>query len=229
MDDLGSDAKDFFNNKRTLSEIIGQDAWKMPNKLVNAVNPIAKQVAEQVTGLKLFPDFRNPTQISDHIEHFFSLFGANKEYATLRDRILGRPHKEYKTANFVAYTSNPEETNYYNVRDSADKAAQKYLDKQPSVTLGKRSQKSEYLYEIKQGLKYHDRDYAQKFLDKYMAAGGTERGLKQSLNALNPLYVIPSDLREDYYNSLSKKDQENIDRAYKYYRETLLDGFDTNK
>jgi hypothetical protein len=139
---------------------------------------------------------------------------------------LGRPHKPYKTGDFVAYSAEPEQTNYYNVKDMAQKAAQEYLGKEKSTMLGKRNEKSEYLYEIKLGLRYNDMDYAQLYLDKYLASGGTDRGLKQSLNALDPLYVIPQDQRQDYYDTLDAKDQKKIERAYEYYQDVLLNGVD---
>lgn len=226
LDDADADIRDILNGKRTFLEVIEADAWKPVNKAVQLVHPLAQQAVEQISGMKYFPDFRNPTRVSDRVQELMGLVSASKEYAAIRDSIVGRPHKDYKTSNWVAYSSDPEETNYYNVRDHAQKAAEKYLDKHKSTMTGKRSEKSQYLYEIKVGLHYHDRDYAQKYLEKYMAVGGSERGLKQSLNSLNPLSVIPKDLRQNYYDSLDENEKNNVERATKYYQDVLLDGFD---
>jgi hypothetical protein len=226
LDDVQYDVAEVLDGDKTLLEMLGINFMDGTNKAVQSVHPLAKQTGEQLMGIKLFPDFRQPQRISDRMEHFMSLFTAQKEYANIRDNILGRPHKPYKTGDFVAYSAEPEQTNYYNVKDMAQKAAQEYLGKEKSTMLGKRNEKSEYLYEIKLGLRYNDMDYAQLYLDKYLASGGTDRGLKQSLNALDPLYVIPQDQRQDYYDTLDAKDQKKIERAYEYYQDVLLNGVD---
>lgn len=225
LSEIHYDVADILDGKKTFLETIGMNSVKVVNKGVQMVHPIAKQAVEQAVGLRLFPDFTSPSRIADRKEHLAGLFTANKEYAAIRDIAKGRPHKRYKFENFVAYSSVPDETNYYKVRDQVDVAAKKYLGKEKALNIGKRSIKSEYLYEMKLGLHYGDRDYAQVYLEKYYAAGGTDQGLKQSLKSLDPLSQIPVDSRQDYYDSLNTKDQDRVERATEYYETVLLDEF----
>jgi hypothetical protein len=224
LDDVQGDVASYLNGEKTLPQLLGADVIQSANKLVQSLHPIGKTIGEEIAGLKFFPDFTHPTQIQDRIQHIMGLFTFDTEYASIRDAVMGRPHKRYKTENLVAYSAEPEETNYYNVKDKAQAAAEKYLGKEKSLYLGKKSETSQYLYEIKQGLHYGDMEYAQTYLNKYIAAGGTDRGLKTSLKSMNPLDVIPTDLRQSYYNSLSDEDKANVDRAYKYYQKVLLNG-----
>lgn len=224
LDDVQGDVASYLNGEKTLPELLGADVIQSANKAVQSIHPIGKTIGEEVVGLKLFPDFTHPTKIQDRIQHIMGLFTFDTEYASIRDAVIGRPNKGYKTENLVAYSADPEETNYYNVKDKAEAAAEKYLGKEKSTFLGKKSETSQDLYEIKQGLHYGDMEYAQTYLNKYIAAGGTDRGLKQSLKSLDPLDVIPTDVRQDYFNSLKDEDKANVERAYKYYQKVLLHG-----
>jgi hypothetical protein len=226
MDDITYDVRDFLNGEKTFLELVGMNSTKIVNKGVQTIHPIAKTATEQAFGMKLFPDFTNPTVIHDRVEHLMGLVSMQKVYASTRDKVIGRPHDSFKVRSLLAYSIEPEETNYYNVRDKVDKAAEEFLGKEKTSMIGKRSEKSEFLYEIKVGLRFGDRDYAEKFLDKYVAAGGNDRGLKQSLSSLNPLHSIPQDLRDEYFDSLNGEEQKKVERAYEYYREVLLDGFE---
>ncbi|HDU1185819.1 TPA: hypothetical protein REU56_002929 [Listeria monocytogenes] len=123
----------------------------------------------------------------------------------------------------MAYVSDPEESNYYTVRDKARKDAEKLLGKKPGTMIGGTSKKSQALYEVKLGLHYNDKEYAEKKLQEYVSLGGNARGLKQSLKSLDPLKSIPNDKRQAYYNSLNKKEKERVRRAYDFYKKVLLD------
>lgn len=227
IDDIDHDVKAILNNEKTFPETLGMNVVKPANKLIQALNPIGKQLTEQIFGVKLFPDFMEPTRIHDRAEHLASLFTANKEYAALRDTLIDRPAKEHKfLSNWVSYSADVEETNYYAVRDMQAEAAEKYLDKKVGGIGRKQTPKTEALYEIKQGMKYGDLEYSKKWFDEYVLRGGTLRGLEQSLRSLHPLADIPKDYRDEYFDTLSEAEQEKVKQAMEYYKKVLL--ADTN-
>jgi N12 class adenine-specific DNA methylase len=222
LNNIDEEVKAVLNNDKTFFEALGATTIKPVNKLYQAVNPLAKQTVEQALGLKTFPDVTEPSRINDRLEHFMSMLTVNKEYAALRDELIGRPHKEHKMQNYFLYATDAEESNYYNVRDMVRKDAKKYLGKDTGNFIGTKNPKSEVLYEVKLGMKYGDFDYARQKLKEYALLGGTEQGFKQSLNALDPLKDIPKGMRTSYFEQLSEKDKEKVKRAYEFYNQTLL-------
>ena len=66
-----------------MTDQVSDMAWAPINKLVNSLTPYFSVSQQALTGVSLYPDFRNPRTIRDKGEVFSSTFGAVDEYKRL--------------------------------------------------------------------------------------------------------------------------------------------------
>jgi hypothetical protein len=216
LDTAQQDVVDMLNGKKTIQEQL-IDMVKSPvNKALTSVSPAYKTPAELLTGKKLYPDVFKPTDIRDKAQYTAQTLNLRSEY----DALTGKPHKPYLESwtDIATYKSDPKESAYW------DMVGKKYdfIEKKTGESGGSftKSKKSMALYNYKLALRYEDEKASEKYLKEYYNLGGTDKGLKQSLAALDPLYKLSKNEGE-FLKSLTLKEKEKLKLAQEYYKEVL--------
>lgn len=184
-----------------------------PNKIINALTPYTKLAFEVATGKSLYPDVSRPTQIRDKAEHVARFLSLENEYRVL----MGKPTKGYGDSlkNVILYESNPGEQAYNEIRkmtyDFMEKKDKGYSGAEPTA-------RANALYYYKQSLRYGDKEGAKKYLDEYIAKGGSGKGLSASIRNAFPLSATGKYTGE-FVSKLSKEDKAKLDLAIKWYQD----------
>ena len=64
-----------------------------------------------------------------------------------------------------------------------------------------------------------DREAIDKYKAAYLKAGGRPENLYQSIKRAHPLAGLPLNMRQQFLNSLSVQDRENIGLAVSWYKQ----------
>ena len=218
-------AKDWLNGELTLKQAAIEMAKSPINKLANSVTPLIKSPFEVLVGFQTFPDVFKPRAIRDKMDYLAQTLGVENEYRSL----TGKPTKGYlKSGEEVfIYKAEPGRTAYSAILD----LKYKYVEE-----LGKGSfrgvydsEKSNALYYFKMAIRYDDKEAADKYLLEYVLAGGTKKGLGQSLESLHPLSGLrdtadngESTERDIFISKLSAEEKVTYEEALKYANDVLL-------
>jgi len=221
LDQIIPDLKEIANERKTIEEQAKDMAIAPLNKIVNSISPFIKTPVELLSNSSYYPDIRHPGTIRDKNYYIFNSLGLGEEYR----RFAGLPTETSYAESWqkaLIYKSNPEVNAYYKAIDLKYKFEKNVLKRDTGRFLGG-SEKSEALYYYKQALKYDDKKAANKYLKKYYELGGTDKGLKQSLASLNPLYGLVEHRgeREQFREWLTEDERKILDRAMKYYEDLL--------
>jgi hypothetical protein len=215
-EDLPTDIVEVAEGKADIRDK-AEDALKAPvNKLINATRPMLKTVAEVATGRALYPDTFNPRPIRDPLEHIARTFSVDMIYRLA----AGKPTRGFsnEAMKVLFYETDPGEAAYY----SAKKLEYDYLDRIGEETPGFiPSKRANAAYYYKQAEKFGDEKAAVKFKDEYARLGGTNAGLRQSINLSAPLARFPRKHRRGFQESLTAEDRLIIERGKKWYNETF--------
>lgn len=219
---------DYFDNKKTPKEIgkeiIKEGAKQTLNNFVNGSVPFIKIAGETITRRALFPDATNPRMVRDRIEH------ALQPFPLLQDG-----YRNFVAKKPTAYKGKKTNWNRY-IQEFAfsfvDPYASGYIDtmnkkREFQKSLGEGvegfwlSSKGQALYNLKLAMRYQDDKLASYWLQEYVNRGGTERGLSQSLNMMEPLYGLNEDEREVFVASLTEQEMDALVRGYVFWHELL--------
>ena len=215
--------KDTFNDN---TEWFGLEDYKWTEEDITApldkawgmVTPFIKLPVELATGLNFYPSLTQPRAIKDKWEHFFNSWGV----AGLYNEVTGKPTRGWGdlVKGAFVYSYDYEESAYYEIID----IKRKYQGDTDNTIYGT-NDKSNALYYMKQAIKYKDEKAALKYLDEYFENGGTAKGIRQSIQMLNPLYGYTS--KETYEKglefiaSLTDEEKEKLKIAHEYYENEL--------
>ncbi len=219
------DVKDFLAGRLTLKEYLIQMIQSPLNKFVNAAYPYHKLAFELITGRRLFPDIFKQGQIRDAGLHIAQSFGLDNEYRAL----AGLPKKKgsywESLKEIFYYRTNPDEAAYWDIIDLKER----YLEKagKPHGYSFWQDKKHKSLYYLKVALRYKDKEAVDKYLYEYAAYGGTAKGLKQSLNSMNPLYGLKENEIFEFTAGLSEQDKDRLVQAMQFYVDTLNPDWDS--
>jgi hypothetical protein len=83
--------------------------------------------------------------------------------------------------------------------------------------------KGNALYNIKLAIRYNDEDSLQKAMEDYALLGGTNKGLKQSIKAMEPLSGLTKKEQAAFVAQLDSEDLSKLEKAITFY-ETVLKG-----
>jgi hypothetical protein len=221
LDQIYTDVQDIMKERKTVKEQAEDMAIAPLNKLLNSISPFIKTPVEILSGSSYYPDFRNPSAIRDKSYYIANSLGLGEEYR----RIAGLPVETSYAETWqkaLIYKSNPEVNAYYKAIDLKYQFEEKVLKQQSGRMLGG-SEKSEALYYYKMALKYDDKKAADKYLKLYYKLGGTDKGLKQSLGSLNPMYglVEKRGEREQFEKWLTEEERQILDIAMKYFENLI--------
>ena len=81
--------------------------------------------------------------------------------------------------------------------------------------------KSNYLYYHKKAKRLGNEKLAAKWEKAYRDAGGTTASLNRSVQRMDPMAIIPKDLRGKFKRSLSPKEKEMLRKADAWYEEVF--------
>ena len=223
LNTLPNEIKDIAEGREDVRHLLEEMSKGPINKIVNALAPYLKIPAELLSGKQYYPDIFKPRGIRDLGQYAASQFGLNQEY----DRVTGKPVRESyikSWTNALVYRSDPEQTAYYTVLDLKDRFRKNVLGKSSGGGSFNDDAKSKALYYFKLALKYGDAKAAEKYMSEYYANGGTDKGIAQSLSTMDPLYGLNDAERGGFYEWMRPEERKALEKAYKYYDETLGGG-----
>lgn len=240
LDNLPKDLSDIAKNRKTIGQQITDTIKKPIDKVISGLNPFFMVPVQLLMNKNMFPDALNPTTIRNPHQFLAQSLSLGTEY----NRIAGIPMAggfadDMQTA--VIYKSDPNSAAYNNILN----IKRTYEANQGGVSTSSyaTTPKSNALYYYKSALKLNDTKLADKWLAKYIGFGGTEKGMKQSMAMLNPLYgYVPTDYESthleyknvaskliekaakynDFVGSLDSKETDQLNTAMKYYQ-SLVD------
>ncbi|MZQ97220.1 MAG: hypothetical protein GT601_06060 [Acidaminobacter sp.] len=215
LDTLQQDIEELGLGRMTAAEMIKTRTQAPFNKLIGMISPFIKSPFELMYGSSLYPDPSTPTRIRDKGQYLASSLGLREEY----DRIKGLPVSKSYMESFIKafiYTTDPGQSAYYKTLDLKSKFETVVQKKAPSTGFSD-SATSKALYYMKLSLKYGDEKNALKFLEQYYENGGTDKGLKLSLNWLDPFYGLDEDEQVLFEAWLTPQELETIKRGKDWY------------
>lgn len=215
--DIKEEAKAVMNGDVTLQDQIKAMAQKPINKLASGVSPFIKTPFEVAFKKKSYPNVFEPSSIKDTPKYIADTIGLGTEFS----KVTGRPTKPYsqRIKDILTYTNDPKESSYWNMIDKKNRFEEKTKGKGSASTV--LSEKSLALYNYKLAIRYKDDKAAKKYHKKYMDLGGSNKGLKQSFNTMNPLYGLKGSAKRMFIDSLSESDKKKLELAIEYYDELL--------
>lgn len=209
---------DLMSGRKDMAETAEDMAFSPINKVVNGLNPFFKSFAEGLSGKTMFPDVRSPKAIRDYGDWLARQLTVEHEFR----KVTGRPSPPYleRIENLFAYTSNPDGVAYYGILDEK----RRYMKHIGRGTGESDSPRTEALRNFKRAIRYKDEEAATRYLQEYAGLGGTAKGLRQSLNAMDPMFGLSQPERAKFYAWLNEEDRQQIPKAYRYYVEVLRGG-----
>jgi N12 class adenine-specific DNA methylase len=217
MGQIQNDIKEVLNGKKTIKEQVIEMAKTPVNKIYGAAVPFHKMILEYAFGMSSFPDIWKKRTIRDRGEFLAQGFGLANEYKA----IFGKPSRGYADSflDFIAYRTDPKETAYYETLDNKRRYKETVEGKKESLGSYTPSDKSNALYYYKMSLRYKDKQSADKYLDEYLALGGTKKGYVESMQQLSPSYGIENE--DKFKASLDSSELAKFETAKKFYQEIL--------
>jgi hypothetical protein len=119
----------------------------------------------------------------------------------------------------LTYSTDPGEAAYYTVRNMASEWQKERGDDPGSFAP---SARANALYYHKQAIKYGDKELAEKWLGRYMAMGGKEEGIEQSIKASHPIGFMSKLDKGEFVLGLKGEELDAYKRAAEWYRQTYL-------
>ena len=208
--------REFFEGKKSLGEVL-LDFGPLPalQKLINALSPIHKSIAEQATGKSWpFDNFKS-YPITDRWRQLLRNVQLENEY----DAIFQQPSRGYLQSWGMAFVNktDPQESAYKYIQ------AQKYAYLE---TLGKGGSGNYYsprsiaFRAYKKAIKFGDKEAEDRAWNDMAKAGVTEGDIITMLKRMNPLYGLNKDEKVDFLQRyLSDTDIDKYERAVEYYKE----------
>jgi hypothetical protein len=224
FDELGfSDTVEAFKNWEQGKASFAGVLLATPKAIVNRVgpgnwNPLYMEPIQLALREKLWPDLFKPRTIHDRGRDVAQTFSLENEY----DVLAHKPSQGYGRSwlQSFAYQRDPGEMAYNNTRDLVGQ----WMREKEGLEIGRAdiSPRSEALRDYKLALKFGDVDAAQHALAEYKKAGGTGRGLHQSIKSAAPLHPLPKRDRKAFQASLTDQERDELNEAQAWYEETYL-------
>jgi hypothetical protein len=215
-DSVSADLRDLFNGTRSLKDIAQDWAASPVNKAINSVNPFIKTAFELSAQRAVFPDVRRPRAIRDSWRYVAQQWGFQREY----DAVVGKPGQKYLDGleNLAVYSAEPRRADYFAALDLRREYSKK-LNKGGGYSEGPRT---DALRNYKAAIHWKDERSANRYLQEYIALGGTQAGLNRSLETMDPLYGLNREERLGFMATLRGEERRRVERAYEYYETVLL-------
>lgn len=172
---------DWLNGRKSAGEIAEEMVKGPVNTLWQTTGQQYKLPAEVAAGRKTYPDLFKPTIVRDRGLELARTFGLEAEYRAL----LGLPSRPYAESwrDVLLYRVDPREAAYFDILDEKRRFLKK-IGKWGEYG-GLISPRSNALYNLRQAVRYQDKDAFERYLAEYENLGGTVRGLATSIRNLS--------------------------------------------
>lgn len=225
--DLVADIEDLATQKASISDKIAEAIKAPVERVVQGAAPQYKLPYELLTRESAYPSiFEKGSSFSlqtrpvrDRAEYLAQAFAVKGLY----QRIMGRPIPPSsgpvgQVADwFVTQRIDPEESIFWNVRSKVSDYRKK-MGK--SVGGDDPTDRSNTLFYYKQALKWGNEMAADRYLKEYRELGGTDAGLKMSLQRTHPLGGLAKKDWPEYVNRLTPEERDQLKVAIQFYDET---------
>jgi len=218
---FGLDASPYYVNqlmrgRMTLMEIAHDMAKSPANVILQGSVPFIKLLYETVTRRALFPDAFEPRTVRDRLLHVARGFGLENEYKA----IAGIPSKPYieSAKGLVIYTIDPFQAAYRDTLDQKTRFMKRIGKHSTGFYLSDRGQS---LYNARLAMRYDDYEATIKYMAEYLNHGGTLRGIKQSLEGMNPLSELNANEKIAFVASLDAEGLAKFVRALRFWEELV--------
>lgn len=212
LEDFPEDFKEVMSGKVEWTKKLGEAVLAGPERLFHGSRPLEKAGVEALAGKSFYPDVTKPRPIRDKVEHILRAINLDLPYKY----VAGKPTRsiDKELESLITYRTDPGETAYYNIMSMG----RDYLDKQGyEVPSFHPTEKSNILYYYKQAQRIGDNKAAQKYMEKYIEAGGTKQDLMKSIKKSHPLSIIPMEHRRDFMDTLDGEDRKALERAVEWW------------
>ena len=217
LDNAPHDIRDVLSGKRTLGQILSHNVQSPVNKVAQGIHPGWKLAAE-LTGKKaLFPNVFEPHSIRDPWQHAANAITLQPEY----DALMGKPQRmpyweTWMPGSLLTYTADPEEAAYYDILG----ARQLYIEQlgKPTTAGDFLSDKSNALWNLKRAIRYNDQAAIQKYTAEYQQLGGHVKGLRLSVQAMDPYHGLTPSEQEGFRKYLGPAGAVKLGNALKYFQ-----------
>ena len=208
--------RQWLNGRFSLQQTAQEMARSPVNVFAQGATPLAKTPFELMGRRSLFPDVFEPGTIRDRGYYLARSLGLENEYKA----IMNLPSRGYgiSVPEAFIYRIDPGQGAYSDMYDEK----QRFLKK-----LGKYGEgfwltpKGDALYNFKLSLRYDDKTSAEKYLLIYFQLGGTEEGLKRSLESMNPLSGLNELEQNLFILELGEEGRRKLALALKFWSDTL--------
>lgn len=211
---------DWLNGRKSAGEIAKEMAKGPVNTLWQTIGPQYKLPAELAARRKTYPDLFRPTTIRDPGLELARTFGLEAEYRAL----LGLPSRPYAESwrDVFLYRVDPREAAYFDILDEKRRFLKK-IGKWGEYG-GLISPRSNALYNVRQALRYQDRDALIRYLSEYVNLGGTAQGLATSIRNLSPAHGLTAEEAKRFVEEwLDDEGRRKLRLAMEYYDELRAD------
>jgi len=218
LDTASQDVIDVLNGNKTLTDVAKQVVLAPAKKVIGSVGPQYKLPFELLSGQSLYPDPFTPRRIRDKGEQIARTFGVDSTYRLL----TGKPSEGYLkelVKKSLLYSADPDQTSYWKTKALVDKFNEEKTGQKRTGGFG--NKKSDALYEVKKAIRFKDDKAQEKFMRKYIEAGGTEKGIEASLKSLDPLYSLAKKNIYEFKKTLSPEEKKDLAKAEKYNTQVL--------
>jgi len=187
------------------------------NVVVNGVSPYFKWPAELLTSRKTYPDVTRPSTIRDKKLYIADQLKLGDEYRAL----MSLPSEGYEKSikRFFAYSSDPGQAAYFDIMDDKRRFAERNGKEGEGFFI---TPKGNALFNYRMSLKYKDIKSAERYIDEYLALGGTPQGLMASLQAMNPLSGLNAMEKAQFVSEMDEKTFGKFEKAMTYYMDQLM-------
>jgi hypothetical protein len=190
------------------------------NKVASGITPLWKAPIEWFTRQTFWPDAFNPRSTPDRNRHAARLFSLENEY----DWLTGRPSRGYLQSwwpGVILAKRDPQMTAYYKIRG----LARSFRDKKEDATgtYGSRTTaRSRAAYNWRLALRLGDDEAADRFETLFYelteeAEMSPERSIAATKRLAKPLGGLKKNQEEDFLDTLSSKELEQLDKAEDWY------------
>ena len=214
LDSLFLDAKQLSENQQSLGGYMKKIARAPISKSLNSLNPLIKVPFELTTGRSIYPDAFNSRTIRDKTGYLASTLGLTWPYKA----ITRTPRNDWdELSNLILYSVDPDEAAYWQTLDKVRQFQTRVLDKHfDGFATTKRG---EVLRKLKTAMRYNDKAAVRRYLKEYKQLDGTPKGLKSSLQAMDPLHGLSKEEKKQFMKWITADDRQYLRKAEKYYRE----------
>jgi hypothetical protein len=219
LDDLSGKVSDLVTGEDDIAGVVAQSGNDLLSHWIGSAMPFSKTLVEVLSGYTAWPDATNWRPVRDRTEHALKLVKADK----LWNHIVGKPIRPgtewWNPASYLYYTTDMEEATYYLARGQAMRYAEKKNG--DSYKPGRPTKQQNYLYQYRKAQQWGQPDAAERWLGKYLDAGGTLEGMDRSLDRQHPLSVLPQKDWTDYLLTLNPSERKELDQAIAYFQKRL--------